>query len=277
VRKAGQRVRITGQLIDTTTGAHIWADRFDGSLEDVFELQDQVASSVVGAIEPKLRLAEIERSARKPTNSLDAYDLYLRALAESHKPALDGWDAAIGLLRRALGIDSSYAPAAGLIGHVRMRQRIMGVQLSDEDVADALRLARHAIEVGRDDPDALWMGGHTLALLAGEHAAAMNAIDRATTLNPNCANGWGYGGFVNCYANRPDAPLPQCNARCDSARSIRAAITPSGASPTASCSRAGTRKRWIGWTGRCTTDRAITPPFAARWRSAAISVVSMRA
>ena len=126
VRKAGNRVRITGQLIDTATGAHIWADRFDGALDDIFELQDQVASSVVGAIEPKLRLAEIERAARKPTESLDAYDLYLRALAEYHKPALDGCDAAIGLLRQALAIDPDYAPAAGLIGYVRQSQSSAG-------------------------------------------------------------------------------------------------------------------------------------------------------
>src|SRR5438552_17562247 len=85
VRKAGNRVRITGQLIDTTSGAHIWADRFDGALDDIFELQDQVASIVVGAIEPKLRQSEIERAIRKPTDSLDAYDLYLRALALRHQ------------------------------------------------------------------------------------------------------------------------------------------------------------------------------------------------
>ena len=90
VRKAGNRVRITGQLIDTTTGAHIWADRIDGSLEDVFALQDQVASTVVGAIEPKLRQSETERAARKPTEYLDAYDLYLRAQAERRKPGLEG-------------------------------------------------------------------------------------------------------------------------------------------------------------------------------------------
>jgi hypothetical protein len=82
VRKAGTRVRITGQLIDTASGAHIWADRFDGTLDDIFELQDQMASSVVGAIEPKLRQSEIQRAVRKPTDSLDAYDLYLRSLAQ---------------------------------------------------------------------------------------------------------------------------------------------------------------------------------------------------
>jgi adenylate cyclase len=116
VRKAGNRVRITGQLIDTATGAHIWADRFDGALDNIFELQDQVASSVVGAIEPKLRQSEIERAIRKPTESLDAYDFYLRGLAEFNKFTEEGMGQAIRLLQRALAIDPGYAPAAALIG-----------------------------------------------------------------------------------------------------------------------------------------------------------------
>src|SRR5262245_47272819 len=116
VRKAGNRVRITGQLIDTATGAHIWADRFDGALDDIFELQDEVSSSVVGAIEPKLRLAEIERARRKPTESLDAYDLYLRALEEGHRDTEEGTRLAIDLAKQTLNIDPSYAPAAALVG-----------------------------------------------------------------------------------------------------------------------------------------------------------------
>jgi TolB-like protein len=207
VRKAANQVRITGQLIDTATGAHIWADRFDGALDDIFTLQDQVASSVVGAIEPKLRQSEIERATRKPTESLDAYDLYLRALAECGKPAREGWDAAIGLLRQALRLDPSYAPAAGLIGYVRREQSIAGVRLSHEEIAEALHLARHALAVGRDDPDALRMAGPTLAVLGGELAAAMSALDRATTLNPNSAQAWRECGVVNCFANRPDAAI----------------------------------------------------------------------
>jgi len=207
VRKAGNRVRITGQLIDTATGAHIWADRIDGALDDIFELQDQVASSVAGAIEPRLRLAETERVVRKPTESLDAYELYLRALAEFHKPNLEGIAAAILLCRQALAIDPSYAPAAGLIGRVRINQRDWGAPLTEEEIAEALRLARQAIEIGKDDPDALWMGGSTLASLGGEHAAALNAIERATTLNPNCAHAWHVSGSVNCFANRPDVAI----------------------------------------------------------------------
>jgi TolB-like protein/class 3 adenylate cyclase/Flp pilus assembly protein TadD len=207
VRKAANRVRITGQWIDTATGAHIWADRFDGALDDIFELQDQIASRVVGAIEPKLRQSEIERAKRKPTESLDAYDLYLRALAECSKPAREGLDAAIGYLRQALRLDPSYAPAAGLIGYVRREQMTSGVQLLPRELAEALDLARHALAVGRDDPDALRMAGPTLAVLGGEIAAALSALDRATALNPNSAQAWRECGIVNCFANRPDAAI----------------------------------------------------------------------
>jgi adenylate cyclase len=124
VRKAGSRVRITGQLIDTATGAHIWADRFDGALDDIFELQDQVASSVVGVIEPKLRQSEIERSIRKPTENLDAYDLYLRALAQFYRYSEESLREAVALLKRALAIDPAYAPAAALIGWCWGFQRV---------------------------------------------------------------------------------------------------------------------------------------------------------
>jgi adenylate cyclase len=116
VRKAGKRVRITGQLIDATTSAHIWADRFDGALDDVFELQDQVASSVAGAIEPKLRQSEIERASRKPTANLTAYDLYLRALAQSSRYTKEGLAEAVALARQALAIDPAYVPAAAMVG-----------------------------------------------------------------------------------------------------------------------------------------------------------------
>src|SRR5262249_34854258 len=139
VRKAGNRVRITGQLIDTATGAHIWADRFDGALDDIFELQDQVASSVAGAIEPKLRQSEIERASRKPTTNLTAYDLYLRALAQSYRYTEEGVAEALGLTRQALAIDPSYAPAAAMVGWCRRTQRVQGWGTpSADDIAEAV-------------------------------------------------------------------------------------------------------------------------------------------
>jgi len=204
VRKAGNRVRITGQLIDTTTGSHIWAERFDGTLDDIFELQDQVASNVVGAIEPKLRFAEIERARQKPTDSLDAYDLYLRAIAEYHRWTPEGHAAAICLLRRALAIDPSYAPAAAMVAFCMHNQRLEGWRsLSSTEVADAVSLARQAIEVGKGDPDTLWMSSGTLSALAGEHDTALTGIERAVTLNPNSAYAWQARGYVLCYRKQP--------------------------------------------------------------------------
>jgi TolB-like protein len=143
LRKAGNRVRITGQLIDTTTGAHLWADRFDGALDDIFALQDQIAANVVGTIEPKLRRSEIERAVCKPTDSLDAYDLYLLALARFHAYTEESLREAIVLLRRALTIDAAYAPAAAMIGWCRCRQKLQGWgPVSDVEISEGLRLAR---------------------------------------------------------------------------------------------------------------------------------------
>jgi len=208
VRKAGNRVRITGQLIDTSTGVHIWADRFDGALDDIFELQDQMASSVVGAIEPKLRQSEIERARRKPTDSLDAWDLYLRALELRYQYTEESICQAIALLERALAIDPSYAPAAAMIGWCRLHQRAHGMgHLKDVEVGEAVRLARRALEVGKDDPDVLWMAGRTLSHFTGEHVIAGNVIDRALSLNPNSAHAWRARGVRLILQDRPDGAI----------------------------------------------------------------------
>jgi len=208
LRKAGNRVRITGQLIDTTSGAHIWAERFDRALDDIFELQDEVASRVAGAIEPRLRQSEIERARRKPTESLDAWDLYLRALALRYQYTEESIREAIALLERALVIDPSYAPAAALIGSCRMHQRVHGLgKVSDTELAEAVRLARRAIEAGKDDPDSLWMAAYTLTFFTGEHATGANVVDRALTLNPNSAHAWMVRGFVSIAQNRSDRAI----------------------------------------------------------------------
>jgi adenylate cyclase len=211
LRKAGNRVRITGQLIDTTVGAHIWADRFDGALDDIFELQDQVASNVVGAIEPKLRQSEVERAVRKRTASLTAYDLYLRALGRLHKNTEEDIGEAVALLKRALALDPSYAPPAALIAWCRVFQRVQQWgRVSDADVAEAVALARRALEAGKDDPDTLWMGGAAISALAGDMATAEGAVERALLLNPNSAYAWMARGWVSYYQNRPGPALDAC-------------------------------------------------------------------
>jgi adenylate cyclase len=206
VRKAGNRVRITGQLIDTATGAHIWADRFDGALDDIFALQDQVASSVAGAIEPRLRQSEIERASRKPTANLTAYDLYLRALAQSYRFTEEGFAEAVVLARQALAIDPSYAPAAALVGRCRGVQRVQGWgALSDEHIGEACRLARQALEAERDDAETIWQAAYTLFFLGGEAAMAAAALDRALALNPNAAHAWMGRGLIHAVRNEPEA------------------------------------------------------------------------
>ena len=211
VRKAGGRVRITAQLIDASTGAHLWADRFDGSLEGVFELQDQVASGVVGSIEPRLRQSEIERANRKLTESLDAYDLYLRALALRDIHTDESVREAVALLKRALAIDPNYAPAKALIGWHRVHQTSHGRSpVSDTDTAEAVALARQALEAGKDDPDTLWMAAATLTIFAGELTVAAAAIDRALTLNPNSAHAWMVRGVVSVNLGQPGPAIEAC-------------------------------------------------------------------
>jgi TolB-like protein/class 3 adenylate cyclase len=208
VRKAGNRVRITGQLIDTASGAHIWADRFDGALDDIFELQDQVASSVAGAIEPRLRQSEIERASRKPTASLSAYDLYLRALAQIYRYSKEGFAEAVALLKRALAIDPSYAPAAAMVGWCQVVQRFQGWgELSADDAADIVRLAQQALEAAGDDSNTMWPAAFTLFHLAGDVAKAAAVLDRALTLNPNAADAWTIKGFIHATRNQPEAAI----------------------------------------------------------------------
>jgi TolB-like protein/class 3 adenylate cyclase/tetratricopeptide (TPR) repeat protein len=207
VRKSGDRVRITGQLIEATSGNHIWADRFDGTLDDIFELQERVASSVVGAIEPRLRLSEIERANRKPTESLDAYDLYLHALSHYYRYTEQEHAEAVALLRQAVAIDPSYGPPAALIGWCYLFQRIQGWgTVSDDELAVGLRLARQALEVAREDPDTMVAAALTLFYGGGETALAESVLDRALTLNPNSAVGWMVRGFIYAVGRNQSEP-----------------------------------------------------------------------
>jgi adenylate cyclase len=204
VRKAGPRVRITGQLIDATTGGHIWADRFEGALEDVFDLQDRVTASVVGAIEPRLQRAEIERAGRKPTASLDAYDYFLRGMASFHLFTRDSLLEAGRLFQRATELDPNYATPYGMAAWCVQLSKTNGWLADRErEIADGVRLARRAAALGKDDPTALWSGGHSLAYLAGEVESGAAHIDRALVLNPNLAAAWSASGWLRIYLGEP--------------------------------------------------------------------------
>jgi TolB-like protein len=201
VRRAGERVRITGQLIDALSGAHIWAERFDGTLADVFELQDRVAEAVAGAIEPSLRGAEIERARRKPTESLDAYDLYLRALPHLTTPTPESNREALRLVEQALALDPDYAVALGLKAWCHLNAYLRSWAGDDEhERALGERAARRALALGQDDPTALVSGGFVLSLLAHDHEAGLAALSRSVSLNPNSALAFGASALVHCFA-----------------------------------------------------------------------------
>jgi adenylate cyclase len=197
VRKAGGRVRITAQLIEAKTGAHLWADRFDGALEDVFDLQDQVASSVVGAIDPRLRLAEMDRVRRKPTENLNAYDLYLRAMALWYRRTEDSCGETVRLLQQALELDPEFPMVMARIGSCRSFQLLRRwIPEGGSEVAEAVRLARQALAVGHDNADVLEHAGYALAALVNENETGLTAIDEAITLNPNLALAFGHRALV---------------------------------------------------------------------------------
>jgi adenylate cyclase len=208
VRKAKNRVRITGQLIDASSVTHLWADRFDGDLEDIFDLQDQVTSRVVGAIAPELEFAEIRRAMRKPTASLDAYDFFLRAMASHHQWDGSGNQEALPLFLRAIEIDPTFASAYGMAARCYVQRKAIGLLARDSDeIAEAERLARKAGELGKDDAVALWTAGFTLAYVVGDLDAGDAFIDEALELNPNLTLAWAASGWVKAWLGLPEAAI----------------------------------------------------------------------
>ena len=205
VRRAGDRVRIAGQLADAATAATLWADRFDGTLADVFGLQDRVAEAVAGAVAPRLEAAEVERARRKPPGSLDAWDLTLRALPLIHGMTRQGQEEALGLLGRATALDPAYALPLGLAAWCRTLRVPQRWGDPAEETREGLGLARRAIAAGPDDAEALAMGGYALSFLGRAPAAGLAAIDRALALNPNSARGFTFSGWVRVYAGEHEA------------------------------------------------------------------------
>jgi TolB-like protein len=208
VRKAGQKVRITGQLIDAVTGTHLWADRFDGSLEDVFELQDRVASSVAGVIEPALQAAETARLAHRPITDLTAYDLYLRSLVLFFPISRERIIEALTLLEQAIAIDRRYGPALSWAANAHLRLVIEG--WTDEPETNRRRatdLAREALEVGENDPIVLANAAFVLAYFGEDMGAMIALVDRAHAANPSFALGWCFSGILRVWAGHPDVAI----------------------------------------------------------------------
>jgi adenylate cyclase len=207
VRKAGQRVRITAQLIDAATGTHLWADHFDGSLEDVFDLEDKVASSVAGVIEPALQAAETERSANRPTSDLTAYDLYLRAYGMV-LASVRQVPEALRLLEEAIARDPRYGPALAWAANCCRRFVVDG--RSEDPAADRLKgvdFARRALEVASDDPGILANAALTLADFGEDIGAMMALVDRALALNPSYARGWQVSAVLRRSAGQTDIAI----------------------------------------------------------------------
>lgn len=208
VRKVDKRVRITGQLIETESGKHIWADRFESSLDDIFELQDQMAHSVVGAIAPRLEQAEIERAKRKPTESLSAYDCFLRGMASWHHWTRAGHDEALKQFYRAIELDPTFArPHALAAGCFVMRKSNGWVVDRAAETAETSRLARLGADLGREDAVALAWSAHALAQIVGDIKVGIALIDHALRLNPNLAVAWQRSGWIHVYAGEPEVAI----------------------------------------------------------------------
>ena len=208
VRKSGGRVRITGQLVDCMTGAHLWADRFEGKLENVFELQDQVTTRVVGELVTEVQSAEMQRATRKPTASLDAYDCYLRGLSHELKWSKEDARAALGYFLQAIKLDEHFALAYAWAGQTySLRKQNRWMEDVAQESAEAIRLARRAIELGHGDDLALCMGGLILAYIGGELDFGAECIGRGLSMNTNLASGWEFSGWVHIFLGEPQTAL----------------------------------------------------------------------
>jgi len=198
VRRAGERVRVTGQLTETETGGHVWAGRFDGTWGDIFTLQDEITMSVIGAVEPSLRKVETERARRKRPESLDAYDLFLRALPFAATAMPENADAALDLLEQAIRLEPDYAVAHGMAAWCH-EQRYLRAGLHVETRGAALRHAHAAITAGSDDAMALALGGFVIAVMERDYSIAIGALDAALALSPSSALAYGFSAIVRAW------------------------------------------------------------------------------
>jgi adenylate cyclase len=208
VRRAGDRVRITAQLVDGPSGNHLWADRYDGAVTDIFDLQDRITESVVGAIQPSVRSAEIERSRRKRPESLDAYDFVLRAYPSVWSLDRAANSEALKLLSRAIAIEPDYPLALSLAAWCRAQQVVYNWTADAIGArTEALRLSQTAVDAGgEDDPTILTVLGAAHSIV-GNHGNAARLLERALALDPNSAWAWNRSGWLQSYLDRPEASI----------------------------------------------------------------------
>ncbi|MER8444751.1 adenylate/guanylate cyclase domain-containing protein [Mesorhizobium sp. M1066] len=202
IRRAGPRVRISGQLVDAVSGHHVWADRFEGDVSDIFDLQDKVTESVVGAVEPSIRLEEIKQARMKPTDYIGAYDLYLRALPRFYSMTREGFADVRRLTNEALSIDPGFTLAKALGAYIRSLS-VSQCWHEPDDVRVAVRMAREILADARDDPTSLRFAAQVIAYSAKDYETALDMIERSLLLNPNSAQGYTGSGWVNAHSGRP--------------------------------------------------------------------------
>jgi adenylate cyclase len=207
VRRTVGKVRINAQLIDALTGAHLWADRFDGKPDHIFDLQDRVSERIVGAIAPRLLQAEIERVRRKPTKNLDAYDYCLRARASYHQWTREGTAEALRFAYEAIELDPDFVEAFGVAAQCYRFRWTSGWATSAEEKAEVKRLAVRAMQLGMEDADTLASIGFALASIVGDVEAGAALIDRALALNPNLAAAWLYSGVTRTFLGEPEVAI----------------------------------------------------------------------
>ncbi|RWP47176.1 adenylate/guanylate cyclase domain-containing protein [Mesorhizobium sp.] len=202
IRRAGSRVRISGQLVDAISGHHVWADRFEGDVSDIFDLQDKVTESVVGAVEPSIRLEEIKQARMKPTDYISAYDLYLRALPRFYSMTREGFADVRRLTNEALSIDPGFTLAKALGAYIRSLS-VSQCWHEPDDFRVAVRMAREVLADARDDPTSLRFAAQVIAYSAKDYETALDTIERSLLLNPNSAQGYTGSGWVNAHSGRP--------------------------------------------------------------------------
>jgi adenylate cyclase len=209
VRRGSAQLRVSSQLIEAETGRHVWADRFDGNSDQVFDLQDQIAERVIGSIAPALLEAEGERLRPRPTENLTAYELYLRAVSLLPRLARSAYEEAMLLLDRALDQDPKFGLALAAAAECRFQRLMQGwTDDPNRELADGIRLANRGLEVGSDDAEVLGRIGFALANFEGELDRSFAILKRAVELNPNSAQAWYGYGWVQIYLGAYEQARP---------------------------------------------------------------------